>query len=232
MPINKSIHLLQIILSIVGAAFASVSTLAGVPLAYAAAYTFEPRKSFEYSSSVHTADYTNFAHVKSDNAGLTVAAAPIIATPAVHAVEIKSIPTPIITAEHPIVTLKTPEHIAAVVDIREAAPIVRTTDPFLGHIVAPQLQYTRQYIQPAAYVAPSAHFAAPIVRAIEPIRLTHVVPTTPEIIHHTVEPLVEVKAVHEPTIAIHQTLSGNLRCLRNYAEITIIPIIYAANGFA
>lgn len=43
-----------------------------VPVVHSATTTtlLEPRKAFEYSSSVQTADYANFAAVRSDNAGL------------------------------------------------------------------------------------------------------------------------------------------------------------------
>lgn len=75
-------------------AFAHTTVLTKtIPLAYTSQAQLEPRRAFEYSSSVQTADYANYASVKSDNAGL-VATAPVLANaiPALRTVELKSAP--------------------------------------------------------------------------------------------------------------------------------------------
>lgn len=145
----------------------------GIPLAYTSQAVLEPRRAFEYSSSVHTADYSNYASVKSDNAGL-VASAPVTqvlteAVPAVRTVEVHSAP---LVQSHLIASHPTP-----LISYRNSIPVYAHAPA----ILAPQtyaVQYTQQLVQPAHQQFLVKSEVAPEV---------HVVETQPE------EPKAEVK---------------------------------------
>lgn len=49
----------------IGVAYASEAYLAAAPLAYSSLIVDEPKPSYEYSTSVQTPTYNNYAHVRS-----------------------------------------------------------------------------------------------------------------------------------------------------------------------
>lgn len=56
----------QIVLALIGVTFASeAAILAPAPLAYSSVFVDEPKPSYEYSTSVQTPNYNNYAHVRS-----------------------------------------------------------------------------------------------------------------------------------------------------------------------
>lgn len=119
-------------------AFAHTTVLS--PLAYASHQAIvEPRRAFEYSSSVHTADYSNYASVKSDNAGL-VATAPVTqvlteAVPALRTVQLHS--APLVPSHHQLIASPSP-----LFSYRSSLPVYAHAPA----IVAPQT-YAVQYAQ-------------------------------------------------------------------------------------
>lgn len=127
-----------------------------VPLVYArSAALLEPRKAFEYSSSVQTADYANYASVKSDNAGL----APVVSAAVVPAVaNIEPVATA--TLNH----LYTPQLYAS-------APALYTHIP-TAYAAAPQLTvvpHGRAIIgEPAPIVETVVEHEAPAVALLTP----------------------------------------------------------------
>lgn len=165
-------------------AFAHTTVLApGIPLAYTSQAILEPRRAFEYSSSVQTADYSNYASVKSDNAGLvsTVpAVAPVLTetVPALRTVELQ------------------PAHLVQRQLIASPSPVIsyRSSVPVYAHapaIVAPQtyaVQYTHQLVQPQQQL---------LVKAISAPEV-HVTETKPEYITQ----LKEVAHVEPETIVV------------------------------
>lgn len=211
-------------MAIAGAAIAHETTVftAGLPLAYQSVNVLAPRTAFEYSSSVHTADYTNHASVKSDSAGLALASVPVVAaaTP-VHTVEVKSVPViaeatvvaeaNTASADH--VVVRTDEPVVNIETASTADASLQTSAPVIAHtpIVHPQFQYTRQFIEPAFVHVPSAHFIAPAVHAVQPI--------APQFVHHAVAPQIVHHAVAEPiavatphaSIAIHESVAGKTK---------------------
>lgn len=227
---------MQIILAIAGAAIAHETAVltAGVPIAYHSVNVLEPRTAYEYSSSVHTADYTNHASVKSDSAGLAVTSVPVVAaavvTP-VQTVEVKSVPViaeqqvvpaveaavvaeaTVASADH--VVIRTPEPVVNIETSSNADASLQTTAPVIAHaaIVHPQLQYTRQYIEPAFVHVPSAHFLAPSIHSVQPIAIA------PQFVHQAVAPQIVHHAVAEPiatphaSIAIHETVPGKTKLI-------------------
>lgn len=225
-------------MAIAGAAFAHGTTVltAGLPLAYHSVNVLEPRTAFEYSSSVHTADYTNHASVKSDSAGLAVASIPVVAaavaTP-VQTIEVKSVPViseqqnvpaietavvaeaNIASADH--VVVRTPEPVVNIETSSIADASLQTTASVIAHtpIVQPQLQYTRQFIEPAFVHVPSAHFIAPAVHTVQPIAIApqfvqHAV--APHFVHHSVAEPIAVANPHA-SIAIHETVAGKTKLI-------------------
>lgn len=211
-------------MAIAGAAIAHETVLtASLPLAYHSVNVLEPRTAYEYSSSVHTADYTNHASVKSDSGGLTVASVPVVAvaTP-VQTVEVKAVPViaeqateasvvaeaSIASEDHVVV----PEPAVHIETSSSADASLQTTAPVVVHepIVHPQLQYTRQFFDPAFVHVPSAHFIAPAVHSVQTIAIA------PQFVHHAVAPQIVHHAVAESTavatphasIAIHETVAG------------------------
>lgn len=89
---------MQIVLAFVGVAFAHEAIIANAPLAYST--YLEPRSSYEYSSSVQTADYANYASVKSEDPALRIATAP--ATIAVQPQLVRYAQSPIYAQAAPI----------------------------------------------------------------------------------------------------------------------------------
>lgn len=125
---------LQIILSVViGATFGGLVPLSVPthPLVYAShtAELLEPRKAFEYSSSIHTADYANYAAVRSDNAGLAPTATTIIATAPVAAVPLLKV---------------LPQSPPLLVAAAEPAPIVETIIEPVAALAVEKSQYHSQ----------------------------------------------------------------------------------------
>lgn len=224
---------MQIILAIASAAIAHETTIltAGLPVAYHTVNVLEPRTAFEYSSSVHTADYTNHASVKSDSAGLAVASVPVVAaavpTP-VHTVEVKSVPViaeqqivpaieaavdaeaSSVSADH--VVVRTPEPVLKIETSSNSDASLLTTAPVIAHkpIVHQHLHYTRQFIEPAYVHVPSAHYIAQAVHSVQPIAIApqlvhHAV--APQIIHHAVAVPIDVATTHA-SIAIQKNVAG------------------------
>lgn len=190
---------------------ASEIALTSVPLAYSAAY-LEPRRSFEYSTAVHTTDYSNFQFVKSDNAGLTLttpiltgtptvpatssflARSPIltaISTPEINTVEIKTAPAPFVT-EHEIsvspLTLRSNEPLISGSVFEQPPSVVNIRAPatqIIAHtpIVDSQKQYTRQFVKTENVVVPNVHIATPITHVL---RSSVPVAASTPIVHETV----------------------------------------------
>lgn len=164
----------------------------GIPLAYTSQAILEPRRAFEYSSSVHTADYSNYASVKSDNAGL-VAAAPVAtqvltgAAPAIRTVELHSAP---LVQSHLIASP------SPFVSYRSSIPVYAHTPA----IVAPQtyaVQYTHQPL---------------IVKTIPTNPEVHVAEIQPEAIAEVKEAIVEPETVvvaAQPAPIVKQQITGH-----------------------
>lgn len=166
----------------------------------------EPRTAFEYSSSVHTADYTNHASVKHDSAGLAVAHAVIPAAAAAPIEIVKSVPIAhhvispapvhetLIEAAPPVLVESEPSAVAVVKEIAAAEPVaiehpvVHAAEPIV-EVIKPQLQYTRQYQEPATFVQVPAHYIS-----------------SPAI-YHVAEPIVQ--AIPAASIDIHQPGKSN-----------------------
>lgn len=52
-------------MALIGVAYAGDALLASAPLAYSSLIVDEPKPSYEYSTSVQTPTYNNYAHVRS-----------------------------------------------------------------------------------------------------------------------------------------------------------------------
>lgn len=159
----------QVVLSIVFGV--AVASNVAVPLVYArSAAILEPRKAFEYSSSVQTADYANYASVKSDNAGLApVAITTAAVVPAVEHVAVKTIAPLAPIAAATFSNVYTPQ-------VYAAAPAVYTHIPtayaaahhsYIQSAV-PQLIARSAIVEPAPIVETVVEHAAPAVALLAP----------------------------------------------------------------
>lgn len=140
-----------------------------VPLVYARSATIlEPRKAFEYSSSVQTADYANYASVKSDNAGLApVAISTAAVVPAaVEHVAVKTVAPLAPIAATTINHVYTPQVYAAAPALYTHTPTVYTT----AHhsYIQPQLIARSAIVEPAPIVETVVEHAAPAVALLQP----------------------------------------------------------------
>lgn len=193
-----------------------------VPLAYTSQSIVEPRRAFEYSSSVQTADYANYASVKSDNAGL-VASAPVTqvlteSVPAVRTVQVQS--APLVHATQVVAANPAP-----LVAYRSAVPSFYAHSPA---IVAPQtyaVQYTQHLAQPQQQVllktAPQVqlieHHAQPLVEVKEAATVVVAAEPAPIVEHQHI--LLNEKSQYHSQDSLGQAAYGHSEALQTHNAI-------------